>query len=208
MTGWRYSVERRRYLYPSGRAVPDSRVVTLRQRFIDGQESGADELALQLAVGAITVAQWEREARALVKRAYIAEYALGAGGRQMLGPRDYGRIGGLLAAQYRYLRGFAEEIAAGALSQAQIADRTTLYVASATQAFERARAAGYDGLDLPCYPADGLTACRSRCKCSWRIEERRDEWRAYYTINSGESCGDCQGRSARYSPYVQAKEAP
>lgn len=207
MTEWRYSVERRRYLYPSGRAVPAPRVVTLRQRFIAGQEPGADELARQLAAGAITVAQWERQARDLVKRAYIAEYALGAGGRQMMGPRDYGRIGGLLPAQYRYLRGFAEEIAAGALSQAQIADRTTLYLASATQVFERARAAGYEGLRLPCYPADGATACRSRCRCSWRIEELTAEWRAYYTVNSGESCGDCQSRSARYSPFIQAKDA-
>ncbi|MFT4038368.1 MAG: hypothetical protein QM692_09330, partial [Thermomicrobiales bacterium] len=65
MTEWRYSAERRRYLYPSGRAVPESRVLKLRQQFIDTQAREAASLARQLAAGDITVARWETGVRAL-----------------------------------------------------------------------------------------------------------------------------------------------
>lgn len=207
MTEWRYSASRRRYLYPSGRTVPDSRILALRQRFIDGQAGEADDLARLLAEGEITVAQWEREVRALQKRAFVTEFLLGAGGRQMVGPRGWGTIGGLLAAQYRYLREFAGAVAAGELSQAQIAERTKRYLASATQAYERGKASGYAGLDLPCMPADGGTRCLANCRCHWEIRERTDAWHAYYRTNSGETCVDCRGRASKYNPYVQEKPA-
>jgi hypothetical protein len=205
VTAWRYSVERHRYLYPSGRAVPVSRIVTLRERFIEGQERSAAELARQLATSEITVAKWEQEVRALTKRAYIAEYALGAGGRGMVTQRGWGSVGGLLGAQYRYLRGFAGEVAAGTLSEAQIADRTTLYLGSAVQAFERARATGYDGLSLPAYPADGSMRCR--CRCSWQIDERTDRWECTWSVRAGDSCDVCLGYGSQWAPYVQFKEA-
>ncbi|MFT4040690.1 MAG: hypothetical protein QM692_21095, partial [Thermomicrobiales bacterium] len=105
----------------------------------------------------------------------------------------------------RYLRGFAEEIAAGTLSEAQVAARTQLYLASATQAYERGRAAGCVGLELPCYPADGGTRCLTNCRCHWDIKETADAWSAYYRTNAGETCPDCQARAARYNPYVQQK---
>jgi hypothetical protein len=205
MTAWRYSVERHRYLYPSGRAVPVSRVTRLRNDFIAGRQPGAVELARQLAAGEASVAQWEREVRALVKRVYIAEYALGAGGRDMMTRRDHGRIGGLLANQYRFLRGFAEAVADGALSERQIADRTTLYLESATQAYERARAAGYDGLSLPAYSADGSMSCR--CRCAWRIDELPDRWECTWLVLPGDSCDVCLGYANQWAPHEQEKEA-
>jgi hypothetical protein len=205
VTAWRYSVERHRYLYPSGRAVPVSRVTRLRNDFIAGRQPDAEELARHLAAGEVSVAQWERDVRALVKRTYVAEYALGAGGRDMVTRRGWGSVGGLLGHQYRFLRSFAEEVAAGLLSEAQIANRTTLYLASAVQAYERARVAGYDGLTLPAYPADGSMSCR--CRCAWRIDELADRWECTWLVLPGDSCDVCLGYGNEWAPYVQEKKA-
>lgn len=205
MTEWRYSAERHRYLYPSGRAVPASRVLGLRQGFIDTQMKSAESLARSLATGDMSVAQWERAVRALQKRAFVAEFALGAGGRTMVGARGWGAVGGLLSGQYRYLRGFAQDVAGGTMSEAQIAERTKLYLASATQAYERGKASGYAGLVLPCWPADGGTRCLARCKCHWDITEKALAWHAFYRTSAGETCEDCQGRARIYGPYIQEK---
>lgn len=207
MTDWRYSAARHRYLYPDGRAVSNSRILAARQGFIEGQEAAADDLAALLAAGEMAVAQWERDVRALQKRTFVAEFLLGAGGRHMVTSRGWGSVGGLLAGQYRYLREFAREVAAGELSQAQIAARTKLYLASATQAYERGKAAGYAGLQLPVYPADGGTRCRARCRCWWDVQERETAWHAFYRTSAGETCVDCVGRSRLYGPYIQEKPA-
>jgi hypothetical protein len=183
-----------------------SRVTTLRHTFIVGQEPAARELTRQLAAGEVSVAQWEREVRALVKRVYVAEYALGAGGHAMVTQRGWGSVGGLLASQYRYLRGFAEDVAAAMLSEAQIAARTTLYLESAAQAYERARAAGYDGLSLPAYPADGSCEGLTRCRCWWDIEEFADRFEATWnTAGDSSSCPVCQQRASDWAPFTQPK---
>lgn len=204
MTEWRYSAERHRYLYPSGRAVPASRVLGLRQGFIDTQMKTAESLARSLASGDLSVAQWERAVRALQKRAFVAEYSLGAGGRYMMGRQDYGRIGGLLGNQYRFLRSFAQDIADGKLSEAQIAERTKLYLASATQAYERGKASGYAGLVLPAFPADGSMPCR--CRCAWRIDEKSLYWECTWVIRPGDSCSVCLDYATRWAPLIVAKD--
>jgi hypothetical protein len=186
--------------------VPIKQVTKLRQEFIAGQEREGRDLARQLAAGDMSVAQWERSARALIKRVYVAEYALGAGGRGMVTRRGWGSVGGLLGHQYRYLRSFAEEVAAGLLSEAQIANRTTLYLASAVQAYERARASSYDGLSLPAYPADGSCEGRVNCRCWWDIEEFADRFEATWkTAGDSSTCAVCQHRASEWAPFTQLK---
>jgi len=87
----------------------------------------------------ITLGQWERNMREQIKEEYIRQYLLGRGGRDLMTPVDWGSIGGMCADQYRYLDGFAAEIATGELSEKQIAARSAMYLHSAREAFERAR---------------------------------------------------------------------
>jgi hypothetical protein len=52
---------------------------------------------------------------------------------------DWGSIGGMLKEQYKYLDGFANDIASGDMTEAQIAARAQMYINSAREGRERAR---------------------------------------------------------------------
>lgn len=77
-------------------------------------------------------------------------------------PADWGSTGGIIADQYRYLGGFAREVAAGTLTEAQVAARSRMYINSGREAFERAKG---------------------------RTEEEADE--AAWTLTPAEHCPDC-----------------
>ena len=117
---------------------------------------------------------------------------------------DWGRVGGLLSNQYRYLDNFAQEIANGTLTEAQIGARSGLYVDSATQAFERAKAASRF-LVLPNYPGDGTSLCMANDKCTWVIQEFDNRWEAYWTLSPAEHCQVCLDRATLWNPLVIMK---
>lgn len=177
----------------------------LRDEFTDKVMGESDNLIEQLLVtGEIDVQGWVGEMRVLIKDTYRALYELAIGGRNNMTPADYGRLGGILQEQYRYLDGFAEDLARGKLSLAQAQYRARMYIESATQAFERAKAAGY-GLVLPQYPGDGGTKCLSNCRCKWEIKERPDRWLCYWRLGQAEHCIDCLEASQVYKPYIVLK---
>ena len=140
----------------------------------------------------------------VVRVTHLTEALLGRGGRHAMTERDFGRVGRLLRDQYDYLRGFAREIAEGALTEAQIRARSALYVEAGTQSYERARVAAHGMPDLPAYPSSvGATACGPNCRCWWQIEETADGWEAYWKLNpSRESCADCLANAATWNPLV------
>ena len=117
---------------------------------------------------------------------------------------DYGRLGNMLRNQYGFLDRFAQEIAAGNISQAQIAARAKMYFASATQAFERAQAAGR-GIQLSQYPGSGQTQCMSNCKCSLRFEEKETTWEVTWRLGVAEHCDDCVALASSWNPLVVPK---
>jgi hypothetical protein len=162
---WVWDTKSRRYRNAeTGRWLSHSKVAQLRDDFAATQRSWADVAASALGRGDWTVRRWELEIRDRLKRIYLSEYMLGRGGKNAMMQADYGRVGRMLKEQYDFLRAFALDVQAGAMSEAQIAARTQLYHESAIQAFERGKVAAYDGdLILPAYPADGGTPCRARC---------------------------------------------
>lgn len=121
----------------------------------------ADIVTEGLINGTVTVGQWQAAIRDLIKQTVIQQYATGAGGIKQLTSRDFGSIGGIIADQCRYLDGFAAEIAAGELTPGQILTRVRMYINSAREAYNRAkaRAFGLTWNKLPQYPGDGRTAC-------------------------------------------------
>jgi len=147
--------------------------------------------------------RWHDEMRGLVKGAFYDQYALARGGRGKMGPADRGRVGAMVKEQYGYLRGFAEDVAAGKLTAAQIAARAKLYMAGSTQAYERSAAYDHgltDGYELPAYPGDGSTVCRVNCRCHWQIRELKNRWEATWTLGVAEHCPDCVERSETWAP--------
>ena len=158
-------------------------------------------MAGALAEHDISLGQWERNMREQIKEEVLRQYILGRGGRALMTAVDYGSCGGIIADQYRYLSGFAAEIAAGELSEKQIAARSEMYLHSAREAFERARRRAQGAPELPAYPGDGSTICKTNCRCFWELDKKLDRWLAYWRITAAESCATCIERAGEWAPY-------
>lgn len=188
----------------SGRFLSQQKVTKLRDDFIDAQKDAVRQAARSMLDGT-PVQTFERQMRQQIKDTFIAEYMLARGGKNAMTPSDYGRLGSMLRKQYEYLHTFCEDIQTGRLSINGIAARAAMYMDSATQAFERGKAAARD-LTLPAYPGDGSTACKANCKCYWDIQETRTEWHCYWRRTAAESCPTCSDRTAMWSPLVIQKD--
>lgn len=125
----------------TGRFVSSGEVRGWGQTSMNDSADHARGMAGALAERDITLGQWERNMRDQIKEEYIKQYLLGRGGRDLMTAEDWGYLGGTLANQYnKFLNKFSAEIAAGNLTEAQIAARSEMYLLSSRQAFERARA--------------------------------------------------------------------
>ncbi len=182
------------------RDLPD-----LRDEFTAQSMQESDELMNRLIIeGEITLQQWTDQMRDLIRDTYTAQYELAIGGYNNMTQADWGRLGGILNEQYRYLNTFANDLATGQLSPLGAMARGRMYIDSSTQSFERAQAAGF-GLALPQYPGDGGTRCLSNCKCNWTIVDTRDSWRCYWKLGEAEHCEDCLRNSRIWNPLEIAK---
>jgi len=129
-----------------GRVIPRLRVGREAERIAGLSPVG--EWANSVYTGELDIGAWQATMRQEIKARYIQQYLAGRGGVGPMTQADYGSIGGMIADQYRYLDGFAREIAEGKLSEAQIAQRSEMYMNSSREAFERGqkRAAEAAGL--------------------------------------------------------------
>lgn len=178
--------------------------------FIRAMSEGAKEelaaLTHALYRGDITLPQWETAATSIIKDAHIANGTFGAGGKDVIGSAGYGRIGGNLADEYRFLNNFAEAIKAGEVSEAQAVARIQQYGSASQQAYwrefgDRADRPAWDGLPaLNQVPRDGGTKCKGHCNCE--ITEHSDG--LHWDLKPGESCEDCEALNAG-GPYRPGK---
>jgi hypothetical protein len=205
---WQYDDSAKRYRdLNTGRFLSASSAISMRDGYQEARKEVANDLADSLTAGDITVQQYVLRMRDEIKATYIAEYMLGKGGRHNMTQSDWGSLGNQLRNQYGYLQNFAQEIAAGQLSDAQIAARGRMYFASATQAFERAQTSARGIPPLPQYPADGNTICKTNCKCRLRFVEKDDAWEVFWTLGTAEHCPDCLELAAAWNPLIVPKSA-
>lgn len=205
-SAYQYDESSRRYRHKeSGKYLSKTQVLGLRDKFLDEQKEEVRALAAKLSAEDIDLPAWETAMRAQVKQTYLAEALLGRGGRGAMQARDWGALGRQVRSQYQFLSAFAKEIADDGMSEARISSRASLYIESATQAYERARASAY-GLKLPQYPGDGKTACLVNCRCHWDIAEDSEEWRATWKLGKSEHCEGCEENADKWAPLVVAKK--
>lgn len=205
MAEWEWDAKSRRYRnVDTGRYLSASSSIDLRDDVVNRLKSEADALARRLASEEIAVQDWESAMQRNIREVNGVQWAFGRGGRYAMGTEDRAALADLIRGQYDYLRAFAEQIAAGTLSEAQIAARARLYYQSSTQAYEQGHAAAWN-VSLPHYPADGSTVCKSACRCRWDIRESGDEIHATWRLQSGESCSTCKSYARAYAPLVIAK---
>ena len=211
---WKWNSEARRYYNDeTGQFMPRDTVLGYVQGSLDATASVTDTLATLAGEGRLSPADWRHLMREEIKREYIRQYVLGIGGREQMGFEDWGRVGGMLTDQYRYLEGFYNEILTGQLSEAQISARAQMYITSARESYERANAQAWGAPPLPAYPGDGSTACLTNCNCSWRIdsaeaEEGRLAWVCYWQLGvvKTDHCSDCVERALTWAPLILERE--
>lgn len=205
MAEWQYSAPARRFRdAASGRFIAAAKIIDLRDGFQERRRGDVNDLTRQLADQDITVQEWERQVTQAIRELHTAQFAFGRGGINAMTDADWLAADELVQAQRVFLRGFAEDVAAGRLSEAQITARAKLYYGSSVQAFERGRASAF-GVSLPAYPADGSTPCKSACRCRWVLVDKGDEIHATWKRQAGEACSGCRNRASAWSPLVIAR---
>jgi hypothetical protein len=151
-------------------------------------------------VDTASITKWQNTLTKAIAQYHTAAAIAGNGGNP-LSQGLKGQLSEIVSAQLNYLNGFAEAIAEGNLSAAQIRARADMYAPAIRQPFF---AGVTGGLPLPAMPAEG-TICHTNCKCSWdivTIDEEAGDYDAYWRRGAGDSCSTCIARARRWSPIL------
>ena len=129
-----YYWDRRSHEYiraATGRFVARGRIVELLEKSVAARERRLFEGVRRLADGRRSPQMFLSHAKVMLKRQYLQEAALAAGGWDRLTPADFGRVGGKLRTQYRRLSEMTAGIADGTVSEAQALSRMQMYMGNA-----------------------------------------------------------------------------
>lgn len=157
-------------------------------------KSALETLTGQVYAGELSVAEWEAAVALEIKNAALAQAMFANGGAANMGAAEFGRVGGFLQDQYKYLNNFALGIADGSVSEGQAVVRVGMYGDSTEAAYWQAWGANRPGGDiadlplLPTHPRSGDTQCLSNCLCS--VKEN-DDGSVDWVLDGGEHCPDC-----------------
>lgn len=202
---WQYNKASHRYKnLDTGRYLSRPQMVSLRDKWIDYNQTTVRDAAAKLADGRMTLQEFEIIFRDRIKASYVDSYALGVGGRNNMTSQDFGRIGQMVRGQYQYAHLLAGQIANGELSLSMITHRVGSFMLSAAHAFFYGLAASW-GLNLPFYPCDLSQSCLFNCRCEWVISETETQILAEWVREDGDSCDTCLYNEALYgerSPYT------
>lgn len=178
----------------TGQTVPSAEVLATIDAYGSEANATLEGLTRQLYAGEISLSDWQRAVAEELKDAHLNVSMLARGGADNMGSAEYGRVGGTLKDEYRWLDRFANQIADGEVSEAQAQARIQQYGNATKQSyyreFDRATPPGevldwvlhpgencpdcvemannspYQPGELRIYPGSGHTRCRGRCKCS------------------------------------------
>lgn len=171
--------------------------VELRDAFAARTASSAADLAARLGDGSITLAAWSAEMATRVRSATIGQFLLGIGGKDNLTPLLRMHVSDMVGEQLAYLRNFAREIGAGALTVDQIAARSSLYFDTTVGAYEQGRALAL-GVVMPQYPP-----AHALCRCFIRYDVvGRNRTASWITSADERVCPICTGLEGRYADVV------
>lgn len=92
-----------------------------------------------MIAGRVTLGEWQERFADELKSLHTSGAMAGVGGMAQMTPADYGRLGAELRFQYSRLERFAEQLAAGEVSERQARARVELYVASIHKTYENRR---------------------------------------------------------------------
>jgi len=168
-------------------------------------EKRIEGISQRLLDGEIDLPQWQQLMKDELRRAHLEQFVVGKGGiRDGVKAGDYGKLGPELKKQYQYLNKFAATIAkqseAGQPLTGIIA-RSKLYARSTQATFWHTAIP----VQLPQYPRDGKTKCKSNCKCRLRFKYVRDAGEVsavlvWWQLAPAEHCKSCRDLAREWSP--------
>lgn len=148
LDGYQYEPGTGRYRnLKSGRFVARTRITDLLGDALNANERTMTRTATAFHEGALDPRDWLNSTKLALKREYLQNAALGAGGLDRLTARDYGRIGGHLSAEYGRLASMAEQIAAGEVTLPQALNRITMYQGGARRMYYEAERENLPGVE-------------------------------------------------------------
>lgn len=190
---YRYNNTYGRWENPTGQFLSNDAVNAEMRKHQEATFNVLENLTTQLYAGQLSVQQWQIGVAAELKDAHLAQAMYGAGGKANMTQANWGRVGGTLADEYRYLANFAQDISNGSVSEAQALARIVQYGNATQQSYHREYVEGtkeneriywrlnpadhcadcvslasgspYAPADLPTVPGAGATQCRGNCKC-------------------------------------------
>jgi hypothetical protein len=184
----------------TGALVPEASIRKALDQVLSGSAQSMRGVTQLLIDGNLSLAAWQATMMREIKSAHLVGAALGYGGWASMDQSDFGWTGQRIRSQYSYLRGFAQDIAAGrqrldgaALSratmyadaarqthraaQARLAlrygameERNVLGVADHCRGCLDATSRGWVGVGE--LPPPGTRNCLSRCHCSLEFRMR------------------------------------
>lgn len=188
-----WSVESGRYRDTrTGRYISELRIRSGIDRAIARSSREMSAMSEDLRAGRISLSEWSRLMREEIKSQQIAAATIARGGAAQMSPTDYGRVGGAVANQYRYLNRFEKQIAKGLVLDGRFKARVDLYSEAARTTYETTKrervehsggeeernilgdaqhceeceeltAAGWQPIGS--MPPPGRRQCGNRCKC-------------------------------------------
>lgn len=193
-SSWSYSPISGRYRGLNGRFLSQSAVEALVDGRISRLGRELRRFTNMLSGGDITLDQWQQSVREALKLSHAQAAIIGNGGRDSMGPAEWGRVGQRLRGEYRYLETFARDLLAGSVSTPMALARIGMYAESVRGSYWEGTAIrqerqGYSLMrrildsqakhcqDCLNYAARGVVpmgslpmpgqrcACRSNCKC-------------------------------------------
>lgn len=161
----------------------------------------SDGLSEDVYTGKISIGQWEESMKRAIRELHSSIAAIGKGGWDKMTWADWGRLGPVMKEQYRYLHGFAENIAANkeSISIDAIKARARMYGNAGGFSSIMVQAGDVLAKKLPWLPKDGSTECLVNCKCYWDLVVIGEDknWKtvqATWRLRPAEHCDDCLDR--------------
>lgn len=111
--GFRYNAKAYSYVDERGRFLSRREVRDVLDNALANNGKIVRDLTQQLREGRISLADWQTGMAREIKNVHLYSAAAARGGWAQMTQADYGRAGQRIATQYRFLRGFAEDIASG-----------------------------------------------------------------------------------------------
>lgn len=162
-------------------------------------------LAEQLAIGRITIDQWQRAMQDELRRYHLVAAIIAAGGVALATAATLAIASRRSNEQIGFLNRFANELRSGVFpvdALARLRQRARSYSGAGEATFGESQDQAVGMPRLPAYPKDHQTDCVHNCRCRWEKKqlEGNGNWDCYWILGDANHCEQCPRRAVVWNP--------